>query len=432
MSWMHVLYRVIYIGMFFVYVPKLFYEWIKGRKTTSWFTCRFCPKPLPPDSSGKPIVWVHAVSVGEVLAAEPLIRELLRKKACRLVMSVVTMTGMDTILKRLPEVENPLFLPFDFSWVIHRLFSEAHPHCLILSEGDMWPEFLLQAKQKGAHIVIINAKLSERSFRRMIKVQAVGKWLFSPIDLICAQNDLYAKRFHKLISNSTTLSVTGNTKGDVCKSTLSDVLELKSHLQVQNDPILTIASSHAPEEQRLLQALLPVLEEYPSLRVIVVPRHPHRFDAVFEHLSKLKLGPLAKFSCLQKGMNWRILILDQMGLLERVYSLSTLAFICGSFVETVGGHNIIEAAQWGVPCIVGPCMHSQKPLMDIAERMHAVLQLSSYEQASDAVRILLSNTDHRNAQSAASLRLAEYVQGASKRCLEAIETHITHLTQSGG
>lgn len=422
---MHLLYRILYIGMFLAYVPKLFYEWIVDRKTTNWFQSRFFPKPLSPSADGLPIFWIHAVSVGEVLAAEPLVRELLQKKKCRLVMSVVTMTGMDTIHKRLPEIENPLFLPFDFPWIIRHLFSKAFPRCLILSEGDIWPEFVLQAKQKGSEIVIINAKLSDRSFRRMIKIRVAGRWLFSPIDLICAQNDLYAKRFHKLISAHTTLLVTGNTKGDVRRSTLSDVSELKTKLHINKDLLITIASSHAPEEQKLLQALLPVLEKHPNVRVVIVPRHPHRFESVFEQLSKMKLGPLVRYSSLQKESTWRILLLDKMGLLERIYSLSTIAFICGSFVETVGGHNIIEAAQWGLPCIVGPCMHSQKSLMDTAEKMHAVLQISSYEQAGEVVQSLLSDTEKRKAQSDASLRLAEYVQGASKRCLDAIENHVT-------
>ena len=423
MSFLHFLYRFVYIGMFFLYLPKLCYEWLTGRKTGNWFHCRFFPKSLERKEDGSFCVWVHAVSVGEVLAVEPIVRGLLKKKKIHLILSTVTMTGMETIRKRLPEIKEAIFLPFDFACVIRRLFRKASPQLVLLSEGDIWPEFLMQAKRKGASVGIVNAKLSDRSYRRMTKLKAVGRWLLSYIDLICAQNDLYAKRFQKLMGAQTTLLVTGNTKGDTSKSSVSDVNELKSKLHLDHDFVLTIASSHHPEEQKLLEALLPLLEKHSSVRVIVVPRHPHRFESVYELITKMNLGPVKRYSSLQVNDSWKVLLVDQMGLLERMYSVSTVAFICGSFVDSVGGHNIIEAAQWGVPCIVGPYMHAQKSLMDVAVRFQAVVQVSSYEQASDVIERLFGDDAERKALSHASLCLAEHVQGASKRCLEAIDRY---------
>ena len=416
---MQLMYRFFYIIMFLLYAPKLFYEWVTGRKTSSWFRYRFFSKPIRPLESLY-CIWIHAVSVGEILAVEPIIRELEKDKKYRLILSTVTMTGMETIQKRMPELQESLFLPFDFPWVIRRLFRYAAPNLIILSEGDIWPEFLMQAKRKGSKVAIINAKLSDRSYRRMTKIPSIGRWLLSYADLICSQNDLYAKRFQRLISKRVTLLVTGNTKGDTLKSSLSDVIDLKKKLDLKNGPVITIASSHYPEEQKLIQSLLPILAAYPEVRVLVVPRHPHRFESVFDSLLKMDFGLVEKYSTLKNGAPWRVLIVDQMGLLERMYSVSTIAFICGSFIETVGGHNIIEAAQWGVPCIVGPCMHAQKSLMEIAEKMNAVLQIASYDQACEVVQMLLSDSEKRLEQSQASLRLAERVQGASKRCLHAI------------
>lgn len=415
------MYRVFYLILFFIYAPKLIYEWISGRKTKEWFHRRLFPEPLRATNKNSSCIWVHAVSVGEILAVEPIVLELYKNKSNRLIVSTVTMTGMETLCKRLPDGVEKIFLPFDFPWIVRRLFCHTVPRLVILSEGDVWPEFLMQAKRGGAMVAMINAKLSDRSYRRMRRVPFVGKWLFSSIDLICAQNELYAKRFRKLTKGKVSLLVTGNTKGDATKSTLSDVAMLKKKLGVHSDPILIIASSHFPEEQGLMSALLPLLEQRPSLRVLVVPRHPHRFESVFEMLSTMNVGSVERYTTLKNPHSWRILLVDQMGLLEQMYSVSTVALICGSFVEQVGGHNVIEAAQWGVPCIVGPYMRSQASIMEMAEKTAGVIQVSSYEQASQAVSGLLQNEKRRKEQSRASIALAESIQGASKKCLRAID-----------
>ena len=423
---MQIVYRVSYWILFILYLPKLLVQMAFGRKSSQWFMQRLFPQPIKEVvDPHRPFIWVHAVSVGEVLAIEPVLLEIRQKVRGTIVLSTVTETGMETAKKRALPVDYVCYLPFDFRFSVRRLFRKKKPDLVIFSEGDMWPEFIFQAKKSKAKVAIVNAKLSDRSFSRLRILPRIGCWLFRPVDLICAQNELYAKRFQKLITSHTRLLVTGNTKGDVKKSSQEEVDALKQKLHILNEPIVTVASSHFPEEQQLAQALEPLLRARRDLRLIVVPRHPHRFQSVFETLKKLDVGPTVKLSHYDE--NWKILVVDQMGLLETIYGLTKVALVCGSFVEQVGGHNVLEALQWGVPCVVGPYMRSQRSMMEVAESIGGILQVQNYQEAAHTIALLFDHKDLIEEQSKKACCVASYAQGSARRCAEQLFLFLNHL-----
>lgn len=419
---MQVLYRIVFSILFFLYVPKILIDIALGRKTKEWLKKRLFPEPIcMVKNSEVPIVWVHAVSVGEVMAVEPVLHELMKMRPCRIILSTVTVTGMETAQKRCGTIVDQFcFLPFDFRFSVRRLFKHVRPDLIVFSEGDVWPEFVFQAKKTKAFVAITNAKLSDRSFGRMKCFSRIGKWLFSKIDTICVQNELYAKRFQKLISQSTTLIVTGNTKGDTKKSSQEDIQDLKRQLGLDLEFVITLGSTHAPEEQKLLAELLPLLRIYSNVKLIIVPRHPHRFDSVFSLFEKLDVGPCVRISKHVKGTAWKVLLVDKMGLLEQVYGLSSIAVVCGSFVENIGGHNVLEALQWGVPCIVGPHMRSQKTIMEIADGIGGVVQVPNFSKVSSVIDQLLREPEQVQTLSEEALLVATFAQGAAKRCADSL------------
>lgn len=417
---MHLAYRCAYVVLFFVYIPKLLFEIFVGRKSLSWFWQRFWPRPLEKAHDNlAPLVWIHSVSVGEVLIAEAFIQQLLQKSSYRFVVSCVTPTGFKTAQKHLAHCASIRFLPFDFAFSVRRLFIKEAPCLVVLSEGDVWPEFLFQAKGCGAKIAVINGKLSERSYKRLSRFSFFGTWLYSFLDACYVQSEQYAVRFFRFVPAQTSLVVTGNMKGDVHKSTLLEVEHVRRYLNAGDDKILVLGSTHAPEELQLLQVLVPLLHQR-AFRIIVVPRHPHRFTHVFELLQKIAPVGMARYSCLSECPSWKVLVLDQMGLLERMYAVSDIACVCGSFVEDIGGHNIIEAAQWGVPCIVGPYMHSQQSIVETAKNVEAIVQVASYSDVPMLVQKLLDDESFWSMQSEAAFRLAAHVQGAAQRTVEQI------------
>ena len=419
---MQIGYRIFGTFLFCFFLPKLLIDLLLRRKTKSWMQERFFPKPLltPPDDD-RPLIWVHAVSVGEVMAVEPVLRKLLEERSCRIVLSTVTITGMETAKKRCSElVDEFYFLPFDFRFSIRRLFKYVCPDLIVFSEGDIWPEFLFQAKKSGSKVAIVNAKLSDRSFNRMRCFPRIGRWLFSKIDTICVQNELYAKRFQKIISKKTTLLVTGNTKGDTKKSSLQEIQSLKERLHISSEWIVTLGSTHAPEEQKILESLQPFLEKYAHVKVIIVPRHPHRFHPVYEIVNKCSIGPVACLSTLSTESDWKVLIVDQMGLLESLYAISSVAIVCGSFVESIGGHNILEALQWGVPSVVGPFMRSQKSIMEIAEHVGGVVQVEKFSEIPSVIERMVDDQEYSRRLSHEAILVSTYAQGAAQRCADSL------------
>ncbi len=275
-------------------------------------------KNFPEIHKGKDrLVWIHAVSFGETKAIAPLIK-LLRQShpQLKILLSSATETGHNEGKKTIPEAIWHVYLPFDFAYIIKPIVKRVAPDLVVLTETDFWLNFQESAKESGAQIVVVNGKLSERSFNRLRKVPSFTKRLFGSIDHFFLQAKVYETRFNKLGIPTSKLSVTGNIKLDS-----SQIAPQTSTL-----PILTLGSTHAPEEKMWIAALKEIWKSRPDLKVMLVPRHPERFEEVAKLLadSKVAFGRLSQGDSLETSS---LLLIDAMGLLKKCYQQSMIAFV---------------------------------------------------------------------------------------------------------
>ncbi len=296
----------------------------------------------------KPVIWIHAVSVGEVKAAQPLFRELKKKNpAAFFLITTTSATGQAEAIRSLSQADAFAYLPVDLSWVVNRWVKQLNPIQFILLESDFWPNLLRALKKQGTKIFLVSGKMSERSAKRFRKFSFFAKKLFSRFDQICVQNQEHYDRFLSLVPDPSRLHITGNLKLDIEPQAIHRTLTVPQ-------PAITLSCTHAPEEEWLLDALYPG-----PWFLILVPRHPERFEEVAQ-LLKRKQIPFSRWS--QQTITGSVLLVDAMGQLPLCYASSRLAIVAGSYASHIGGHNILEPSLYGTPVFFGPHTHGQVEL----------------------------------------------------------------------
>lgn len=404
--------------------PKILYSFFIHKKYRESLLPRLgfrCPLPQTPV---KPSIWVHAVSMGETKAIVPLVRELKQRfpHYC-LIISSITETGHAEARRSLPFADYHLYLPLDFKRLTAQLIKQANPKAIILCESDFWFNFLSQAKKHGAALILVSGKMSERSMHRFEKASFFAKPLFHLFDLACVQNPLYHSRFIRAGFPSDKLVLAGNLKFDENYSALSaeEKEKWKKKLGIQaGQPILTIGSSHAPEEELFIKALKETWKETPSLRVILVPRHPERFKEVGLLLEQAGLSWISLSQIHQKSGQEQVLLIDAMGLLRTCYQLCDFAFVGGSFTDKVGGHNILEPCGYGKAVLFGPHMHTQLELVNLIKQYGAGLQIDSSELPVILHKWIQSPEEHEKIGQKGSAMIKE-LRGSLQRTLDAME-----------
>jgi 3-deoxy-D-manno-octulosonic-acid transferase len=370
----------------------------------------------------KKLIWIHAVSVGETKAIAALAKRLKNSDTTLLVTSV-TETGHAEAKRSLPFADHHLFLPLDFSWIIKRIVRNLRPDLVLISETDFWYNFLKTAKQSGAVIAVVNAKISERSLRRFSQFSFFSKPLFALIDLFCVQNTLYKERFQALGILTEKLVVTGNLKFDetyvYLQESEKEALRNKFNLDPQ-DRVLVVASTHDPEEKILIKALKELWKKDANLKVILAPRHPERFSSVANLIENEGI-PFVRYSQLpDPAKKAQMVLLDAMGLVRQCFQIADLAMVGGSFTSKVGGHNILEPCMYGVPVLFGPYMHTQLELRDLVCNYEAGFQLEK-EDLAQKIDELSSNPALKEKCVEASKKLIIDCQGSVKRTEEALQ-----------
>lgn len=366
-----------------------------------------------------PIVWIHAVSVGETQAVSLLAQRLQEEiPNVRLVVSSTTETGHREAKRILPLAAFHLFLPYDLGFCVRRAIRRAPPDLVLVAESDVWYRFLSEAKKAGAVTLVVNGKISERSCQRFAWVPFFARRLFSPVDAFCLQSELFRKRFHALGVPSAKMSVTGNLKGDVVVPvpTREEREAKRRELGISADDfVVVIGSTHAPEERELLDALSPLIATSSQVKVLVVPRHPERFAEVGRLLAEQGVPSGSWSGGAPPG--WQLLLVDAMGQLRTLYALADVAIVAGSFIQKVGGHNILEPMSLGVPTLCGPYMHSQPALLETALFWQAVIQLPAAEMGR-AIEALRLDCARRRQLAEQGRKMSESMRGATERTLE--------------
>lgn len=412
------IYEVCLFVFSLVAFPKLLYQMIFKHKYRQSFLNRFGGNFPIIKKGERPLIWIHAVSLGETKAAAALAKIL--KAEFRnpiLIFSTVTETGYVEACRTIP-ADYHVYLPYDFGWIIKPIIKRTKPDLVILCESEFWYNFLRSSKKAGAVVALVNGKISERSLERFSKIPIFSKALFSCIDLYCVQSHLYRQRFESLGVPPEKIAITGNMKfdGDYSRLPATQLEAWRHELGInQSDPVLVVGSSHHPEEMQLLKVFSSIWPKIPRLKVILVPRHPERFNEVAGILQKSNI----KFRRLsQKGRGGNkdvpVILIDAMGLLRKCYQLADVALVAGSYLQRVGGHNILEPSWYGVPVLFGPCMSSQPDLVELVKEYNAGLQVTM-EELPQTILELFNDSSHRKNLGENGLRLAGDVHGATKK-----------------
>ncbi|HSX13452.1 MAG TPA: glycosyltransferase N-terminal domain-containing protein [Chlamydiales bacterium] len=319
-----------------VLAPKLLWERFRGKKHPAFLQRLgfFLPKE-------DKVIWIHAVSVGEVKAAAPFL-SLLKEKypQSRFCFTTTTATGFAEAKKNCADIH--LYLPLDFSYAAKRFVQKLNPEICFLIEGDIWPNLLKAVKKNGGKTILVSGKISERSYQRCLRFPKFSSKLFSNLDLLCVQNREYAQRFASFAHKK--VQITGNLKFDIEPQKV-DIAERE---------YITIACTHPSEEEMILDALKNV-----RMPIFIAPRHPERFSEVAALLTRKNIH-FAFFRDQQKA---QVILIDEMGQLAYCYARSKVALVGGSFVPGIGGHNLLEPLLYGCLPIFGPFTYKQKEIV---------------------------------------------------------------------
>jgi len=326
---------------------------------------RFGFVPLPASRKGKPVIWFHAVSVGEVVAAEPLVRAIRKAyPAATLFLSTVTATGQRTALLRLPEIDQVFYFPFDFPGTAGRAIRRLSPDLFVFLETELWPNFLRALSRKEIPAVLVNGRISPRSYRRYRWVRPLAARVLGQVRLFLVQTERDAEHLLLLGADPEKVIQTGNQKYDQAMwATPPDPSAVRNEMGIRPGEKLWIAgSTHPGEERLLLAAFRRLLDKVPEMVLLLAPRHLERLPEVESDVAAAGLFSIRKSALCappaQEGSRrGRVILLDSLGELARLYAGADLVFIGGSLVPT-GGHNLLEAAAMGKVVFFGPHMEN--------------------------------------------------------------------------
>lgn len=423
-------YEVILCILAILAIPKTVYSFFVHKKYRKSLLSRFGFQASPFKEFLDSSIWIHAVSVGESKAIASIACEL----KCRfpdipLIVSSITETGHAEAKRSLPFADFHIYLPFDFSWIVYPLIKKASPKLILLSESDFWCNFLYFSKKNGASLALVNGKMSEKSMRRFSWVPFFAKPLFGLFDLLAVQNDLYRSRFIGAGAPEEKIKITGNLKLDVeyKQLTSEEIVEWQEKLGLQPDqPVLTIGSTHMPEEQCILHVLKEIWQNTPNLRVILAPRRPESFKEVEKLLDKEKIQWINFTHLNRRTGKEQVILIDAMGLLKVCYQLSDFAIVGGSFTNRVGGHNILEPCGYGKPVLFGPHMHTQLEFVDLVKKYGAGIQVN-YRQLKETLENWIESPQEAREIGAQGLLLVNDQKGAVKRTLQEMEPLLQNL-----
>jgi len=383
------------------------------------------PEPAHCDT-GQPRIWIHAVSVGEVNAAIPLVTKLHEQfPHCSIVLTTMTPTGARQASDSLGGKISHCYLPYDYPGLVKRFLRKIQPAIAIFMETEIWPNYLAFCARKNIPIVFANTRLSEKSYRGYRHFKRLISESLTSVDEIAAQAQMDAGRLIKLGARNDAVHITGNIKFDmvVSEETRQAALNLRSSLGAQR-PVWIAGSTHPQEERQILRAHTEIRRDCPGVLLILVPRHPERSGELAKLCAESKFKVLL-YSNLGHSLSDEIDVVvgNTMGKLPMLISASDAAFIGGSLVP-VGGHNVLEASAVGVPVVFGPHMFNFQKISDQILAQGAGLQVEDSRELAETISRLLKDPSLRMNYGIEGQRFVGDNQGAVDRVFALVEKHL--------
>jgi len=427
--------NAIYVVLIAAYLPVMLYKrWRYGkhrarlRSSLGWML-----RDLDRAKFANGCIWVHAVSVGEVVAAKALLPHLKAAyPALPIILSTTTETGQEQAKRAFPNADAIIYYPLDLSWVVNRFLNFFRPRLFVLLESEIWPNFLMALKRRGIPAILVNGKVSKKSYRAY---RLAGPWLrpaFGGLTKILTQSSRDVRRYKYLTKRPADVGVCGNLKFDSLPTPMTPERRAKLLEDFGLDdarPIILAGSTHPGEEEPLLAAWLSLrndamlpLERRP--RLILCPRHPERFDAVWratkETLTSAGIdASLARRATIAPNATTpELLLLDKMGVLAESFGLARVAWLGGSWAP-IGGHSLLEPAAHGTPVIVGPHLHAQGEIVRIMRR-GAALNVVEANALAEFTRPLLADDAAWHDAATKARTTVEAQRGVAERAMRAI------------
>jgi len=366
------------------------------------------------------VIWIHAVSVGEVLAVGGLVEQMRRSfPEHRVVVSTTTDTGQELARKRFG-AENVFYFPLDFAFAIRPYLRALQPQLVILAETEFWPNFLHLAHSCGSRIAVVNARISDRSWPRYRRFRWALRRMLDHVDLFLAQTQEDSARLQSIGADTTRMRVTGNLKFDVSLSPPPPIVEsIRRALTAEGaGPVLVCGSTVEDEEPPLLKAFENLRVSHPRAVMILAPRHPERFDDVAILLQQMNIRFYRRSRWAREPLAAGVLLVDSIGELSALYALADVAFVGGSLVPR-GGHNIIEPAQHGVAIVVGTYTENFRDIVALFQSRDAV-RIVGLSELPLTLMQLLADVSERHALGRRAEETMRSQAGATARTLESL------------
>ncbi|BFM14006.1 lipid IV(A) 3-deoxy-D-manno-octulosonic acid transferase [Maricurvus nonylphenolicus] len=368
-------------------------------------------------------IWVHAVSVGETLAALPMIKSLMQRYPdTPIVVTTTTPTGSERVKAALGDSVLHVYAPYDMPGCVGRFLNRVQPKLAIIMETELWPNTVAACHRRGIPVVLANARLSAKSAKGYQRFSALAAPMLSQLSVVGAQHHDDAQRFYDLGLSQQQCQVTGSIKFDI---TLGE--ELRSAAQdLHNDwadcsgrPILLAASTHLGEDEKVLQGFHRILEQQPTTLLVLVPRHPERFDKVADLCrQQFTIQRRSEGGRIEGGT--QVLVGDTMGEMMTFFGACDMAFMGGSWIES-GGHNMIEPAAWGKPVFTGPSLFNFAEVSRLLIEAEGMGVVDTPEALASEVCRLIENPDQAKAMGENALAVADANRGALDRLLAIID-----------
>jgi 3-deoxy-D-manno-octulosonic-acid transferase len=386
------------------------------------------PQRVMAQVAGRPVIWLHAVSVGEIIAARPLLKALRNRYPNHAIVVTNTTETGKTTAAGFPEVDLCLYFPFDFLPSVRAMLRSVKPCIIIIMETEIWPNFCREAARNRIPLLLANGRISDRSIKRYLTFS----WFFRPalrcFSTICMQSDIGRQRIAAIGADPETTIVTGNLKNDIPSQQVNEIerTRLRTLYAIPQDCcVLTAGSTRDGEEQYVISTYKKLTAERDNLFLVLVPRHPDRTGEIASLLDSAgvryqRRTALSDNRLLQSG---EVLLVDTVGEMMNLYALSDVAFVGGSLVP-LGGHNLLEPASVGVPSIFGPHMANFREIETLVLQYGAGIQIQNPEELTAACRALITSAELRCVLGQNGLKLMRDNGGATERHMEVIAGYL--------